>query len=223
MYLKWIECKASTDSKNNFSSAQEAWQHIKKCRGFIGQWGGWDTKHLETACIASLWEDSNSYQQFMGEVHDTVTETNRQETTYSSIDVRFFKGIIPMEGLHKGLRELVQNGGFVRIADCSIHHDKHDHFVDMQKAIWIPEMSRSPGMLGVSFYQGIQDLSNYLVVSFWESLDTHNDYQLNKVPQLRQQAAASKDLKSITGRLIELEASWTVLPVFVSLKDLKYK
>lgn len=180
MIMKWLVCKVEKNSRSVFSEAQAKWGIISKAPGFLVQMGGWDEKSNDCACILSIWSDQSHYDYFMTEIHDVVTNSNSQGSSYTSIKVDFFSPILPMSGKFKNLISAAATGKFLRVADCIVKSDRVDHFCRIQQEIWIPEMQRSQGMLGGSFNSGIQKNGNhFLVTSLWDSLESHKIYSEN--------------------------------------------
>lgn len=91
MLLKWIICSTQKESQSRFSEAQEQWAALKDIPGFLGQVGGWSSKHPLQAGILSCWQDEASYQHFMHHLHDGIFQQSQQKETYTSISVTLFK------------------------------------------------------------------------------------------------------------------------------------
>ncbi len=140
MLIKWIVCKVKPEDHTRFSKAQEAWGELSGAEGFIAQFGGWDLKNNGDACILGLWRDKESYDKFMNSVHDKVFEGNAQENTYESISVSLFDAVLDMPGLHENLVASLSEGRYLRVADCNVKPDHINHFVTVQRELWIPAM-----------------------------------------------------------------------------------
>lgn len=173
MLIKWIVCNVPMEDRSSFSTAQERWKAISRAPGFVAQFGGWDEKNSQEACILSLWKDQASFDFFMAEIHDTVTESNSQASTYSGISVDFFEPEMEMPGEFKNLVDAIGHGNFLRVVDCRVFQERVEHFRQAQKDIWIPGMSQSPGMLGGSFNSGHRDPQRFLVTTLWSSRESH--------------------------------------------------
>jgi heme-degrading monooxygenase HmoA len=212
MIFKWIHCKVLSENKKAFSDAQSRWGDISKAQGFIGQFGGWDLKNLESACIISLWEDEKSFDDFMSRRHDNIVNQNNQSSTYYECNIYFLNSITSMHGEHNDLIQAIPEGRYMRVADCQVKEDRKAHFEEAQRNIWIPEMAKSEGMLGGQFSIK-NDENRYFVTTLWDSKKNHAAYVDEKVSGLRKKADVSNDLNNIIGRFIELEKSWLVLPV----------
>ncbi|MBL7557640.1 MAG: YdbC family protein [Bdellovibrionaceae bacterium] len=212
MLIKWIVCNVEHIDRPSFSSAQEKWNSIARSPGFLAQLGGWDQKNLGEACILSLWRDQKSFDRFMNQVHDSVTESNSQVNTYTSIAVDYFKLNAEMPGKFKNLIEASREGRFLRVAVCNVKSERIDHFQRSQSDVWMPGMQQSVGMLGGSFNQSIRQENRFLVTTLWDNSKNHQRYVEEKLPLFRERADISTDLDAIVGRFIELEPNWLVLP-----------
>jgi heme-degrading monooxygenase HmoA len=87
MLCKWIVCTVEPEQAEAFSRAQEEWGRLRGVDGFCGQLGGWKKGGALEAHILGLWRDRESYQAFMDEVHDQITDGSGQSKTYTSIRV----------------------------------------------------------------------------------------------------------------------------------------
>ncbi len=212
MLIKWIVCHVLPDKQNSFSEAQEKWSTIASTSGFIGQFGGWDLKRPEEACILSIWRNQESFDNFMMSIHDDITDGNNQASTYKNLQVKFFVPKMDMKGQYDTLFQAAPFGSYIRIADCFIKEESRSHFLNAQESVWIPAMSKTKGMLGGSFNEDIADNKHYLVTTFWDNEENHSKYTQSQVPRLRDQADVSNDLTQITGRFIQIENSWSVFP-----------
>lgn len=198
------------DRRQQFSLAQAAWGQLSTSPGLVAQFGGWDLKNPGTAMIAAFWESAEAYRHFMDHVHDRVTESNRQEETYSSIDVDFFVPRLAMPGVYSDWREAWPHAGFMRVADCTVRAGAESRFEQVQEEVWIPAMSRAEGMLGGVFSRHRENPQRYLVTTLWKDETSHSRYTLEDVPRLREQAGASHDLERLVGRFVELVPAWKV-------------
>src|SRR5712691_10980953 len=72
MLLKWIICSIPQELQSAFSEAQKQWIALKGLQGFLGQVGGWNSKHPLQAGVLSCWQDEASYQNFMHHIHDDI-------------------------------------------------------------------------------------------------------------------------------------------------------
>ncbi|MGV6846521.1 MAG: YdbC family protein [Lutibacter sp.] len=212
MYIKWIVCQVNNHQKNAFSLAQEKWRETASCNGFLGQVGGWNLQNNNEACIISFWKDKESLTNFMNNIHDYIFFKNKQSKTYTSISIAYFKSILTMEGSENSISKAIKNGQILRIAVCEVQQNKKTHFLEVQKSIWLPTMKNSEGMLGGEFSINEKNNFQYLVSTFWDTLDNHHFYTQNQLPENKKAAKINEDIKMIKGYLVSLEQNWTVLP-----------
>lgn len=213
MLLKWIVCQVHSEMKCAFSKAQEQWRSIDGADGFLGQFGGWDTTNERPdACILGLWASRSAYDTFMRQIHDQVTDKNYQEQTYHQITVELFESELPIEGQSGALASAYPKGHFLRVADCKVKENCIDHFIQVQKSIWIPGMRESDGMLGGSFNRSTQVSNRFLVTSIWNGQASHDRYTREKLPRMRLESAVADDTDAVVGRLVTLEESWLIQP-----------
>lgn len=197
-------CQVSEDNKANFSKAQEQWSKLQKIRGFCGQVGGWSNG---IACILGLWESLNIYQHFMQNIHDQIYFDNQQNLYYDSLSVNLFDSILLMKGRYKHFSRAIKHSSFLRVANCHIKNDRHNHFIEVQKNIWYPAMQEA-GMQAGLFSQ--RNDQNFLVTTLWKDLEEHNHYQTTYLPELKERAGVGEDLESIEGYGVSIVPEWTV-------------
>ncbi len=176
MYIKWIVCKVKDNERQNFSEAQEKWERTSEAHGFIAQTGGWCLQNKNEACIISFWENKELYEIFMRDLHDGIINENRQTNTYNEIFVEYFTCIIKMEGVAGTLKEAVQKGNLLRIADCIVKAEKIKHFEKMQAELWLPGMRESKGIFGGTFSKNENNNLRYLVSTLWDNIQNHTNY-----------------------------------------------
>jgi heme-degrading monooxygenase HmoA len=208
MYIKWIVCNIPLSLKNDFSSAQEKWIKTKSAKGFIAQAGGWNINDETEACIISFWESEDALKYFMQNVHDQIVSDNKQNQLYSSITVDHFKNVQMMDGESSALKEPIKNAKLLRIADYRV---KAEHFEEVQEDIWRPNMRSAQGMLGGCFSESVNNINKYLVSTFWDSGENHDNYVNKILPGLREKADAANDLDTIIGKQILLVDSWKII------------
>jgi heme-degrading monooxygenase HmoA len=212
MLLKWIMCRVSEQLQVPFSAAQSKWNQLSKVPGFLGQFGGWNLKSKEEACILAIWQDESHYQKFMRQQHDKIVRHNDQLTTYESIDVSLLTPRYDMPGMRGSMSDSLQEAGALRIADCLVKPDRESHFFEMQEKIWTPALCKVEGMLAGAFSKVDQEDGRYMVTTLWTSIDAHEAYVHGTLPGLRQAADLDGDLDKITGGVIPLKDDWLVLP-----------
>lgn len=212
MLLKWIMCRVSEQLKVPFSTSQSKWSQLSKVPGFLGQVGGWNLKSSEEACIVALWKDENYYKQFMNLQHDKIVRHNDQMGTYESIEVSLLSPTYDMPGSRKSMIESLQEACALRIADCFVKPNREEHFLEMQREVWIPNMCKAEGMLAGVFSKVEHEPSRYMVTTLWKSLESHNEYAEKLVPSLRATASVNDDIEQLHGGLVSLNSDWLVLP-----------
>lgn len=212
MLLKWIMCRVSEQLRVPFSASQSKWRQLSKVPGFLGQFGGWNLKSNEEACIVAMWQDENHYKQFMKQQHDKIVRHNDQMNTYESIDVSLLTPTYDMPGCRESMAASLQEACALRIADCFVKPEREAHFVEMQQEIWIPSMCKAEGMLAGVFSKVEHEPSRYMVTTLWKSLEAHEEYAEKLVPSLRKNSDVSEDLQQIVGGIVALNNDWLVLP-----------
>ncbi|CAN5405087.1 YdbC family protein [soil metagenome] len=212
MLLKWIMCRVSEQLRVPFSASQSKWRQLSKVPGFLGQFGGWNLKSNEEACIVAMWQDENHYQQFMKQQHDKIVRHNDQMNTYDSIDVSLLTPTYDMPGCRESMMASLQEACALRIADCVVKPEREAHFVEMQHEIWIPSVCKADGMLAGAFSKVEQESNRYMVTTLWKSLEAQEEYSAKVMPKLRKASDQSQDLDQILGGIVSLNRDWLVLP-----------
>lgn len=214
MLLKRIVCQVASDSRDAFSNAQAHWRQLKDIEGFRGQFGGWNagdvSESCEWACIVGLWQDSDSYQNFMSEFHDTVVEASGQAQTYVHATTALFEVQSDISGLHPDLCSAMGRSEFLRVADCSLRPGREAHFRQVQSDIWNPAMVATGGMAAGAFSRSLRDDDRFLVTTLWESEQSHAIYLRDAFAGLRSRAAVEDDVATLHGHGVVLEPSWRV-------------
>ena len=72
-------------------------------------------------------------------------------------------------------------------------------------------MKRSEGMLGGLFSKSSSNNLKFLVSTFWESIENHNNYMLNMSPVYSNKATVSNDMTKMKERVIILADSWKII------------
>ncbi|ABE54712.1 hypothetical protein Sden_1426 [Shewanella denitrificans OS217] len=113
--MKLIRCKVATDKRAAFCAAQQAWQPMADCDGFIAQLGGWviaadnpNADNIDSAApsleapdineespaldaiIVGIWQSEADLRQFMAREHDRILEQSQQQASYISCKVKRF-------------------------------------------------------------------------------------------------------------------------------------
>lgn len=210
MIVKLIRCRMEDGSHDRFMSGQQRWRPLAQVQGFVGQIGGWRADDSDEAVIIGLWRDKASYEAFMSDVHDRLFERTGQKGSYSSSEVSLWDCLLDMPGVEPALPEAIGGGALIRIALGEVLPDRHDHFQQVQRDIWVPGMNGAPGMLAGVFSRSLQDDSKYLVCTLWESAGAHAAYRADTLPALRERAAVEGDCRSLEGFIVPVEPSWRV-------------
>jgi hypothetical protein len=200
--IKWITCWIT--DREAFSLGQRMWAELRGIPGFLGQCGGWSRKTAGIAQIFGFWSDPPSYQAFMAGAHDRIAAP--QVGAYDDLRVRVFDQRLDIaHGLPAGFA----GASVLRLAHCRVRAHRRDHFVQVQADVWNPGMAASPGMRGGVFAEGSE--ADFLVLSAWQTIADHQHYLDERFHRLRETARSTADLDAITGDLVDLEPSWTVL------------
>ena len=116
MFVKHIICSVIAKNKGAFSAAQEKWYQTKEAPGFLGQLGGWELTDNTSAHILSFWISERYLKNFMDQLHDTIFENNKQESTYNSIRIYHYNaGMDP--SISTLLPDSIQTASNLRITD----------------------------------------------------------------------------------------------------------
>lgn len=215
MIGKLIHCTVSHQQRECFSTAQQAWQGTAQCRGFHGQWGGWD-QHSGNALVLAHWQDQQCIADFMQNHHDRIYAASQQQNTYTCCVITYLKQMFLMPAaitLDNQNDRPPSKPGLMRIADCLVLPQARPHFIDVQQTIWAPNMANAPGMLGGHFWQSIDDANRFVVTTFWSDSQSHQRYVKTQLPDLKVQAGIEQDLKHINGYTVLLENNWTVASI----------
>jgi heme-degrading monooxygenase HmoA len=211
MLIKWIVCDVAESKKERFCHAQQQWAEVAGLDGFLGQVGGWDVKTPGHACLVALWDSPEQYQTFMAGAHEAIVRKNAQADTYDAIAVALFEAVWEMPGQCGSLARALALGTVLRVADCAVRDDRREHFLEVQRSVWMPGMAQAEGMLGGVFSQLRAANTRYLVATLWEDREAHARYVGECWPRLRAQAQVERDVERLDAHLVQLEPSWRVL------------
>lgn len=220
--LKWIDCHVPAERRDAFSRAQEQWDALRDVTGFVGQVGGWQRGEPDRAGILAVWDDRVAHDAFMGEIHDRIVDGSGQAETYDRLAVTLFEEILDMPGAAGDMASAVEQGTFLRVADCVLHPKRRDHFVEVQRDVWRLGMSRTDGMLGGVCGEACGKMGTvpdnhvpprFLVATLWESATANDAYVAATLPSLRVRAKPQCDIARLEGWAIVLEPRWRVTPV----------
>ncbi len=205
--LKRIRCTVPADAASSFDDAQRRWSALAVEPGFVAQLGGWDRRSPGDAVIVGVWRSAEDYDAFMRGPHDAIADGQR--ASYTAIDVRCFQTLLDMPGTAPDPRAALDRAAVLRLADCTVHADRTDHFREAQAEVWQPGMHEA-GMLGGWFAVASDEPTRFVVATLWPDLDTHERYARERLPGLRERAGVAEDLATIRGGLAPLERAWTV-------------
>ncbi|WP_170971575.1 YdbC family protein [Peribacillus simplex] len=202
MLMKWIKCQVNEENKRSFSKAQEGWEELRHCAGFMGQIGGWNRYEPFEAGVLSFWKDLHAYQSFMQHQHDEMLAKSTQVSTYTNISVDIFEKISNIGTTD--ITDFFDKVKLLRVAECSVEKVKRARFEQVLKEVG------SKGMMSGAFGSKSQN-GRYLVASIWDSEYSHQRYADKELPALINESGVNVSTHRITGRLIELHPKWVVI------------
>lgn len=99
MLIKEMKCEVEAAHKEAFSKAQSRWEELKYVNGFIKQAGGWrkNENGMFTAMVIGVWEDQQTYEEFMTNEHDRIYANTNQQGTFRSIQVKLYQEKSPVD------------------------------------------------------------------------------------------------------------------------------
>ncbi|MEC2309336.1 YdbC family protein [Bacillus atrophaeus] len=99
MLIKEMKCEVEAAHKEAFSKAQSRWGELKYINGFIKQAGGWrkNENGMFTAIVIGVWEDQQTYEEFMTNEHDRIYANTKQQGTFRSIQVKLYQEKPPVD------------------------------------------------------------------------------------------------------------------------------
>ncbi|WP_445430184.1 YdbC family protein [Bacillus atrophaeus] len=99
MLIKEMKCEVEAAHKEAFSKAQSRWEELKYVNGFIKQAGGWrkNENGMFTAIVVGVWEDQQTYEEFMTNEHDRIYANTKQRGTFRSIQVKLYQEKPPVD------------------------------------------------------------------------------------------------------------------------------
>ncbi|TCS96423.1 DUF4937 domain-containing protein [Hazenella coriacea] len=212
MLIKWIVSTVSTQQKDTFHQCQRGWQEMNKAPGFIIQFGGWNLKNPEEACIVSMWENQDKYDQFMNIMHDQIYEKSGQSGTFEHLEVHLFEKWCNINGgrVEQVFVPCVQAGQTIRIADCLVKENHLEHYLMMQESVWNLGLGNAPGMVKGVFARSLTSLNRYLVLSCWRDQERYQIFAKRLLPELERWARSKEDLGSFQGKVFEIEQDWII-------------
>ncbi|MBB1254920.1 YdbC family protein [Streptomyces alkaliterrae] len=202
MLVKWMRCVVT--DRRGFERAQRKWAGLLGEPGFRGQGGGWSRSRPGTAHLFGFWESRSFYDSFMARSHDRLHAA--QVGTYRDLRALLFEHRFDVK---TGFRPEFTGADLLRVAHCTVHHDRVDNYTHMQEKVWNPAMAGSPGMLRGLFAQAASE-DEFLVLSMWDSRAEHGKYRVERLERLALRAQTLADLAAVDGDVIDLEPAWTV-------------
>lgn len=170
-----------------------------------------DVNNQSHACILGVWDGLEVYQYFMTHVHDEIFFKNEQIKTYESISVSLFNSVTDIPGIYEDIEMALNQGKILRVADTVIRERRESHFIKVQNEIWNPGMKKGGGMYAGAFSRSNDSSDRFLVSTLWKDETHHQEYLRTIFPTLRSEAGVENDIKSIQGRVIRVEPTWTVV------------
>ena len=213
MVLKDFRCRVSSDMFDRFSAEQLRWNALRSEAGFVVQCGGRAASDPVRVQIFGVWADIDAYRRFMSQVHDLIFEGGSQGDCYHKAQSALYEPVFDLPGNEQDLSgALGHDPAMIRIARCAVRPDRVEHFVEMQRKVWMPGMKSAPGMLGGGFWRSVDDEHQFIVTTAWASMEDHERYRHEQLPTLRDSANPDDDLEMLDGDQIVLIPAWTVLP-----------
>ncbi len=208
MLVKLFRC--TVDRRNVFVRGQSAWCGLAGLPGFVAQCGGWARPDPDRAVIAGFWGDRASYDRFMAADHDRIFAEAGQRGSFCGSSAVLAESVYPMPGSAGDLADAVGGAGFLRVALCRVRPGREDHFLGVQRGVWLPGMRDAAGMLGGVFARDIADPLRYLVLTLWASEADHDAYTRDRLGLLRGRARPADDLDDLAGVGAVLDRGWSV-------------
>ncbi|MFE9536656.1 YdbC family protein [Streptomyces sp. NPDC006691] len=201
MLVKWSRC--TVVDRRGFERGQRKWAGLLGEPGFRGQGGGWSRRRPEVAHVFGFWESRAFYDSFMARANDRLAAA--QSGTFKDIETRLFDHRFDVK---TGFEPRFTDADVVRVAHCTVHEDRVEHFALMQQRVWNPAMAGSPGMLRGVFAEAPGH--EFLVLSMWRSAAERGKYRADRVERLSLRAETETDVAALTGDVVQLDGDWTV-------------
>jgi heme-degrading monooxygenase HmoA len=124
MLAKMMTCHVHDNQKDVFSYKQQHWSALAHVDGFIGQLGGWNIDQPTEAFVLGLWDNEETYQDFMKNTHDSIFYKSGQETTYHHLDVDIFKQPQSIGGRYNFFRSSAIETRYMMVTTCKLHENE---------------------------------------------------------------------------------------------------
>lgn len=200
-------CNVAEDRNQQFSDAQEKWNKTIKANGFIAQAGGWDLENK--ACIISLWDNKESLDYFMKNLHNEIVDRNQQDETYDSIDITHYDSMFEIKGRSGSLGPAIKISKLLQIVNYRVKKDKMENFEKAQKDFGLSLIKQSKGMLGGILSKAVDNTPNYLMLIFWNTMVNYNNYVSKEL--LISLKKENNDMEQIMVKKILLVDSWKII------------
>ncbi|MFG2718364.1 YdbC family protein [Streptomyces sp. NPDC048416] len=201
MLVKWSRC--TVVDRRGFERGQRKWAGLLGEPGFRGQGGGWSRRRPEVAHVFGFWESRAFYDSYMARAHDRLAAS--QSGTYKDVESKLF---VHRFDVKTGFEPHFADADVVRVAHCTVHAERVEHFALMQQRVWNPAMAGSPGMLRGVFAEAPGH--EFLVLSMWRSAAERGKYRPDGLERLSLRAGTETDIASLSGDVVQLDEGWTV-------------
>jgi hypothetical protein len=124
MLAKMMTCHVHDNQKDMFSYKQQHWASLAHVDGFIGQLGGWNIDQPTEAFVLGLWDNEETYQDFMKHTHDSIFYKSSQEDTYHHLDVEISKQPQPIGGRYNFFRSSAFESRYLMVTTCKLHKNE---------------------------------------------------------------------------------------------------
>jgi hypothetical protein len=199
--VKWIRCGVL--DQDGFDRGQRRWAALREQSGFHGQVGGWSRSQPGVVHLFAFWDGQPAYDAFLAGPREELVAP--QTGTYEMLAARTFMRRLDVK---VGFEPRFSDVDLLRVALCKVRPDRVGHFVQMQERVWNPAMAGSPGMLRGVFAEG--PVSDFLVLSAWNSATEHGKYREGAVARLSERADLDADVLSVAGDVVDVVRAWTV-------------
>ncbi|MCZ6837622.1 MAG: DUF4937 domain-containing protein [Planctomycetota bacterium] len=210
MYLKWINCRVSQADRPAFSAAQQAWRALGELDGFHGQFGGWSLDKPELACILGIWKHMASHKRFMSDTHDSITSKSGQDDLYETSVIEFMDLLFEIPGASGSPIHTLGSSILLRVVISHVHSNRQAHFVQMQKEIRNPGLTKLDGFMGGLFGRSDSDSDRFIAIMGWRDQSSHEHDEQNALVDLRDESSEEKDLRSRDVFRVALDPKWYV-------------
>ncbi|MCM3002982.1 YdbC family protein [Priestia koreensis] len=139
MLTKIINCSVPDSKKDHFSYTQQHWSALAHVNGFIGQLGGWNIDRPNEACIIGVWDDHDSYTDFMKHTHDSLFYQSGQKQTYDSLQVSISEQSYLAPRVYRYFRSSAMETTYMVKTTLDLHSYEDDVITDLLKEVIHPD------------------------------------------------------------------------------------